>query len=100
MGCRIFEHTCAYALWAHMHRFLSVRPSVPGPKFTITQFISQKQFDLGSPNWYVDKHYQSRFALEVKGHMGHSQRSYGSRSNKGSKQRQVGSQQRQVASLE
>ena len=24
----IFEHTCAYARWAHMHRFLSVCPSV------------------------------------------------------------------------
>ncbi len=24
----IFEHTCAYARWAHMHRFLSVRLSV------------------------------------------------------------------------
>ncbi len=23
-----FEHTCAYARWAHMHRFLSVRLSV------------------------------------------------------------------------
>ncbi len=22
-----FEHTCAYARWAHMHCFLSVRPS-------------------------------------------------------------------------
>ncbi len=22
------EHTCAYAWWAHMHRFLSVCPSV------------------------------------------------------------------------
>ena len=24
----IFEHTCAYARWAHMHHFLSVCPSV------------------------------------------------------------------------
>ncbi len=24
----LFEHTCAYARWAQMHRFLSVRPSV------------------------------------------------------------------------
>ena len=22
------EHTCAYAWWAHMHRFLSVRPPI------------------------------------------------------------------------
>ncbi len=21
---KVFEHTCAYARWAHMHRFLSV----------------------------------------------------------------------------
>ncbi len=40
-----------------------------------------------------------RFDLEVKGHMGQGQRSRGSRSNKGSKERQVGSRQRQVASL-
>ena len=40
-----------------------------------------------------------RFDLEVKGHMGQGQMSRGSRSNKGSKQRQVGSWQRQVASL-
>ncbi len=40
-----------------------------------------------------------RYDLEVKGHMGQGQRSRGSRSNKGSKERQVGSQQRQVASL-
>ncbi len=40
-----------------------------------------------------------RFALEVKGHMGQGQRSCGSRSNKGSQQRQVGSRQRQVASF-
>ncbi len=26
----VFEHTCAHAQWAHMHRFLSVT----GPKFT------------------------------------------------------------------
>ncbi len=37
--------------------------------------------------------------LEVKGHMGQGQRSCGSRSNKGPKQRQVGSRQCQVASL-
>ncbi len=24
----LVEHTCAYAQWAHMHHFLSVRPSV------------------------------------------------------------------------
>ena len=40
-----------------------------------------------------------RFDLEVKGHMGQGQRSRGSRSNGGSKQRHVGSQQRQVASF-
>ena len=42
-----------------------------------------------------------RFDLrfEVKCHMGQGQRSRGSRSNKGSKQRQVGPRQRQVASL-
>ena len=28
----LFEHTCAYAQWAHMHRFLSVCLSVTGPK--------------------------------------------------------------------
>ncbi len=27
-GNNFFEHTCAYARWALMHRFLSVRPSV------------------------------------------------------------------------
>ncbi len=40
-----------------------------------------------------------RFDLEVKGQMGQGQRSRGSRSNEGSKQRQVGSRQRQVASF-
>ncbi len=30
----IFEHTCPYAQWAHMHRFLSIRLSVTRPKFT------------------------------------------------------------------
>ncbi len=38
-----------------------------------------------------------RFDLEVKVHMGQGQKSCGSRSTKGSKQRQVGSRQRQVA---
>ncbi len=40
-----------------------------------------------------------RFDLEVKGHMGQGQRSCGSRSNKDSKQSQVGSRQHQVASF-
>ena len=40
-----------------------------------------------------------RFDLEFKGHMGQGQRSRGSRSNKGSKQRQMGSRQCQVASF-
>ena len=39
-----------YARWAHMHRFLSVRLSVSGPKFTRSKFISQELFDLGSPD--------------------------------------------------
>ena len=38
--------------------------------------------------------------VEVKGHIGQGQRSRGPRSNKGCKQRQVGSQQCQVASFE
>ena len=25
MFCPFFEHTCVYAWWAHMHRYLSVR---------------------------------------------------------------------------
>ncbi len=29
-----FEPTCAYAQWAHTHRFLSVWPDMPGPKVT------------------------------------------------------------------
>ena len=37
--------------------------------------------------------------VKVKGHMGQGQRSHWPRSNKDSKQRQVGSHQRQVASL-
>ncbi len=37
--------------------------------------------------------------VKFKGHMGQGQRSHRSRSNKDSKQRQVGSHQRQVASL-
>ncbi len=37
--------------------------------------------------------------LEVKGHKYQGQTSHGSRSNKDTKQRQVGSQQRQVASF-
>ncbi len=40
-----------------------------------------------------------KFDLEVKGHMGQGQRSCGSRSNKSTKQRQVGSRQRQVATF-
>ena len=39
------------------------------------------------------------FDLEVKGHTGQGQRSHRSRSNKGHKQRQVGSRQCQVASF-
>ena len=39
-----------------------------------------------------------RFDLEVKGHLGQGQRSRWSRSNKGTKERQMGSRQRQVAS--
>ena len=37
--------------------------------------------------------------IKVQGHMGQGQRSHRSRSNKDPKQRQVGSQQRQIASL-
>ncbi len=37
--------------------------------------------------------------MKIKGHMGKGQRSHWSRSNKDSKERQVGSQQRQVASF-
>ena len=40
-----------------------------------------------------------RFDLEVKGHMAQDQRSRESRSNEGSKQRQMGSRQHQVASF-
>ncbi len=40
-----------------------------------------------------------RFDLKVKGHMGQGQRSHELRSNEGFKQIQVGSRQRQVASL-
>ncbi len=29
----LFDHTCAYAWWAHMHRFLSVCLSQTYPKF-------------------------------------------------------------------
>ncbi len=39
------------------------------------------------------------FDLEVKGHMNQGQRAHGSRSNKGPKQRQVDTRQRQVALL-
>ena len=31
----VIEHTCAYARWAHMHHFTSVRPSVVEPKFRL-----------------------------------------------------------------
>ncbi len=65
-----------------MHRCPSVCPSV-------CLSLYQKSLDNNS----LEKN------LEVKGHMGQGQRSRGSRSNEGSKQRQVGSRQRQVASL-
>ncbi len=32
---KIFEPTCAYARWAHMHRFASVRLDVTGPKLRL-----------------------------------------------------------------
>ncbi len=34
---QIFEPTCVYALWAHMHRFLSVWLSVTTLKFRLDQ---------------------------------------------------------------
>ena len=44
----IFEPTCVYAQWAHMHSFLSVclsgRLSVTGPKVTRPKIISQQLF--------------------------------------------------------
>ncbi len=40
-----------------------------------------------------------RLDLDVRGHIGQGQRSHGSRSNKVSKKRQVGSRQRQVAAF-
>ncbi len=53
----------------------------------------------------LDQNYKKKFISwepfdqEVKGHKYQGQRSHGSRSNKDPKQRQVGSQQRQVASF-
>ncbi len=68
-----------------MHRFLSVCLSITGSKFgALLELV---------PHFLV--HFI--FDLEVKGHMGLGQRSHWSRSNKDPKQRQVGSQQRQVA---
>ena len=40
----IFEHTCAYARWAHMHRCLSVT----GPKVTRPKIIGQGKRSRGS----------------------------------------------------
>ncbi len=39
----IFEHTCAYARWAHMHRFLSVRPMSldQNPRLENNSFLKQ-----------------------------------------------------------
>ena len=37
----LLEHTCAYARWAHVHRFLSVRLSVTGPKFRLLPISNQ-----------------------------------------------------------
>ncbi len=34
---KVFEHTCAYAQWAHMHHFLFVCPSSTLPKFKWTK---------------------------------------------------------------
>ena len=34
----LIGHTCAYARWAHMHRFLSVCPSFIGPKFRLENY--------------------------------------------------------------
>ncbi len=44
----IFEPTCAYARWAHMHRFLSVCPSECHwtKNQTRKKFISQKVLQL------------------------------------------------------
>ena len=36
----LFEHTCAYARWAHVHHFLSVRLSVTSPKFRLENNLS------------------------------------------------------------
>ncbi len=45
----VFEHTCAYAWWAHMHRFvcLSVRLSVTEPKFRLDKKVTGPQFMTG-----------------------------------------------------
>ena len=48
------EPTCAYARWAHMHRFLSVWPSVWLDQNSLDkkskQILSQQPFNLGSWN--------------------------------------------------
>ncbi len=69
----IFEPTCAYARWALMHRLASVRLS-----------LDQNSLDKNS--------YLNNYSTGDPGPLGRQQ-------YEDSKQRQVGSHQRQVASL-
>ncbi len=73
---------------------LSVCPSV---SLSVCLWLYQNSIDNNSRE--KNSYLSLRFDHEVKGHMCQGQRSRGSRSNKGYWKRQVGSRQRQVASL-
>ncbi len=77
----LIEHTCAYARWAHMHRFLYVRLSVclsvcdltkiqTRPKVTRQKFISLEPFEVASWNsvwWWMLMVSRSCLKLKVIG---------------------------------
>ncbi len=55
----IFEHTCAYARWAHMHRFLSVcdwTKIQTGQKSLDQNSYLGNRLSYGHQIWYGDEH--------------------------------------------
>ncbi len=49
--CLIFEHTCAYAQWVHMHRFVCL--SVIGPKFRLDNKSLDHNINWTMSHWTI-----------------------------------------------
>ena len=71
------------------------------PKLLDNNLYLKNHLSYGHQIWYGDEHRFCIFCLgvKVKGHTGQGQRSHWPGSNEGPKEGQVGSHQRQVASL-